>query len=292
MKDREGKTKVNVIMVKFETQYNIRVYKCKGYGSAVTTSDPKNLDLDGKLSVCTKYSDPHKVSSRMIRDWLSNESPSIQQRAKHFLHKKVLEFILSLKIYSSQPNVVWPVILIVGGPKSGKTTIGKALSDKLGYELVSGDAILADVRVNNDAELEGIEQEFMNHYERAFRWYSDWLLKIKLRQICPTGRDTRKFKGTIIEGAGFAAKTIEVLETVLRKISMVILLRCPSLELTRRLEDEHKELPQELKKNFLKTIFGYEARCEFWVKIGLRFWILVGYVDFSAKFGAKLSFRV
>ena len=47
-----------------------------------------------------------------------------------------------------------------------------------------------------------------------------------------------------------------------------------------------------LKKNFLKKIFGYEARCEFWVKIGLRFWILVGYVDFLAKFGAKLSFRV
>ena len=42
----------------------------------------------------------------------------------------------------------------------------------------------------------------------------------------------------------------------------------------------------------LKKIFGYEARCEFLVKIGLRFWILVGYVDFLAKFGAKLSFRV
>ena len=47
-----------------------------------------------------------------------------------------------------------------------------------------------------------------------------------------------------------------------------------------------------LKKNFLKKVFGYEARCEFWVKIGLRFWIWVGYVDFLAKFGAKLSFRV
>ena len=47
-----------------------------------------------------------------------------------------------------------------------------------------------------------------------------------------------------------------------------------------------------LKKNFLKKIFGYEARCEFWVNIGLRFWILVGYVDFLSKFGAKLSFRV
>ena len=47
-----------------------------------------------------------------------------------------------------------------------------------------------------------------------------------------------------------------------------------------------------LKKNFLEKIFGYEARCEFWVKIGLRFWILVGYVDFLTKFGAKLRFRV
>ena len=32
----------------------------------------------------------------------------------------------------------------------------------------------------------------------------------------------------------------------------------------------------ELKKKFLKKIFGYLARCEFWAKIGLRFWILVG----------------
>ena len=42
------------------------------------------------------------------------------------------------------------------------------------------------------------------------------------------------------------------------------------------------DILHELKKNFLKKIFGYEARCEFWVKIGLRFWILVGYVDFLA----------
>ena len=53
-----------------------------------------------------------------------------------------------------------------------------------------------------------------------------------------------------------------------------------------------KQFTGVLKKNFLKTIFGYEARCEFWVKIGLRFWILEAYVDFLAKFGAKLSFRV
>ena len=53
-----------------------------------------------------------------------------------------------------------------------------------------------------------------------------------------------------------------------------------------------KCMDRMLKKNFLKKIFGYEARCEFWVKIGLRFWILVGYVDFLATFGAKLSFRV
>ena len=31
----------------------------------------------------------------------------------------------------------------------------------------------------------------------------------------------------------------------------------------------------ELKKNFLKKIFGYLARWQFWAKIGLRFWILV-----------------
>ena len=42
----------------------------------------------------------------------------------------------------------------------------------------------------------------------------------------------------------------------------------------------HGPLNGVLKKNFLKKIFGYEARYEFWLKIGLRFWILVGYVIF------------
>ena len=32
----------------------------------------------------------------------------------------------------------------------------------------------------------------------------------------------------------------------------------------------------QLKKNLANKIFGYLARCEFWAKLGLRFWILVG----------------
>ena len=47
----------------------------------------------------------------------------------------------------------------------------------------------------------------------------------------------------------------------------------------------------QLKKNLANKIFGYLARCEFWLKLGLRFWILVGYVDFLAKFGANSGFR-
>ena len=31
-----------------------------------------------------------------------------------------------------------------------------------------------------------------------------------------------------------------------------------------------------LKKNLANKIFGYLARCDFWAKWGLRFWILVG----------------
>ena len=31
-----------------------------------------------------------------------------------------------------------------------------------------------------------------------------------------------------------------------------------------------------LKKNLANKIFGYEARCDFWSKLELRFWILVG----------------
>ena len=44
----------------------------------------------------------------------------------------------------------------------------------------------------------------------------------------------------------------------------------------------------QLKKNLANKILGYLARCDFWVKFGLRFWILVG----RAKFGAKSDFRV
>ena len=53
--------------------------------------------------------------------------------------------------------------------------------------------------------------------------------------------------------------------------------------------DEQADL---LKKNLANKIFGYLARCEFWAKLGLRFWILVGYVDFLVKFDAKSDFRV
>ena len=66
----------------------------------------------------------------------------------------------------------------------------------------------------------------------------------------------------------------------------------PSFACGYLLKSEMTIVRNTLKKNFLKKIFGYEARCEFWVKIRMRFWILVGYVDFLAKFGAKLSFRV
>ena len=49
---------------------------------------------------------------------------------------------------------------------------------------------------------------------------------------------------------------------------------------------------RKLKKNLANKIFGHSARCEFWLKLGLRFWIFVGYVDFLTKFGAKFDFRV
>ena len=35
-------------------------------------------------------------------------------------------------------------------------------------------------------------------------------------------------------------------------------------------------LDHQLKKNLANKFFGYLARCEFWRKLGLRFWILVG----------------
>ena len=48
----------------------------------------------------------------------------------------------------------------------------------------------------------------------------------------------------------------------------------------------------ELKKNFLKKIFGYLARCDFLGKIRVAILNLVGYVEILAKFGAKSDFRV
>ena len=47
-----------------------------------------------------------------------------------------------------------------------------------------------------------------------------------------------------------------------------------------------------LKKILANKIVGFLARCEFWLKLGLRFWNFVGYVEMLAKFGAKLGFRV
>ena len=44
-----------------------------------------------------------------------------------------------------------------------------------------------------------------------------------------------------------------------------------STTLWKAMVEDHVTL--KLKKNFLKKIFGYEARCEFWLKLRFRFWI-------------------
>ena len=51
-------------------------------------------------------------------------------------------------------------------------------------------------------------------------------------------------------------------------------------------------ISQKLKKKLANKIFGYLARCEFWIKLGLRFWIFVGYVQILPKFVPKLDFGV
>ena len=58
------------------------------------------------------------------------------------------------------------------------------------------------------------------------------------------------------------------------------------------LSRKHFHRRQRLKKNLANKIFGYLVRCDFWVKLELRFWILVGYVYCLTKFGAKSDFRV
>ena len=45
-----------------------------------------------------------------------------------------------------------------------------------------------------------------------------------------------------------------------------------------------------LKKNLANKIFWYLARCEFWVKFGLRFWILVGYVEIFIEIWREIGF--
>ena len=49
---------------------------------------------------------------------------------------------------------------------------------------------------------------------------------------------------------------------------------------------------RKLKKNLANKNLGYLARCDFWLKLGLRFWMFVGYVFFLEKFGANFGFRV
>ena len=48
--------------------------------------------------------------------------------------------------------------------------------------------------------------------------------------------------------------------------------------------------PNLLKKNLANKIFWYLARCEFWVKFGLRFWILVGYVEIFIEIWREIGF--
>ena len=57
-------------------------------------------------------------------------------------------------------------------------------------------------------------------------------------------------------------------------------------------EGQDPDDERSLKKNFLKKIFGYLARCDFLVKLRLRVWIFVGYVEILPKFGLKLDFTL
>ena len=61
---------------------------------------------------------------------------------------------------------------------------------------------------------------------------------------------------------------------------------------TKTFEEFQDQMNTHLVEEKFRKYFGYLARRDFWAKLRLRFWILVGYVDFLAKFGAKFDFRV
>jgi len=119
--------------------YNIIVLPRMNYDYNETNSDNITLDLD--------YQDREIISSKTIRDYLDDN----EELLANLYHPTIIKYIRDYNLYSDKSNfsdlkTIIPVeyktldmdlIILIGSPGSGKTTIGKMLADRKRYKFIS-----------------------------------------------------------------------------------------------------------------------------------------------------------